>query len=122
MRKKQSGLSLIGMLILGVIAALIFILAMRCVPIVNEYFAVKKIINQIAESGLSPDTSVSDIRRDFDLRAAADYIDSVKGADLAVVKRGGNFDISVAYERTVPIVANVSLLFQFDTHTGGNGR
>lgn len=120
MRNKQSGLSLIGTLIVGAILAFLFVLGFRCVPVVNEYFSVKKIMNQIVDSGFGPDVPPAQIRSEFNNRAAADYVDKVTGNDLVISRQNGNLQLSIAYERTVPIAGNVSLLFEFDATVGGS--
>lgn len=120
MRKKQSGLSLIGTLIVGAILAFLLVLGFRCVPVVNEYFSVKKIMNQIVDSGFGPDVSPTQIRGEFNKRASADYVEKVTGNDLVISRQNGNLVLSIAYERTVPIAGNVSLLFEFDATAGGS--
>ena len=50
MKKRQTGLSLISMLIVAVILAFLFMLGMRTVPVVTEYMAVKRIIQAIVET------------------------------------------------------------------------
>ncbi|QID17771.1 DUF4845 domain-containing protein [Nitrogeniibacter mangrovi] len=121
MKHKQAGLSLIGLLIVAVLLAFVFLIGMRTVPVVTEYFAVKKIIHAIAASNPSMDETTADIRRDFDKRASAEYVDSVTGQDLAVYKHGGQFEIGIEYSRKIPIVANVSLLLEFQTDAKSNG-
>lgn len=122
MKNRQSGLSLITMLIAAAVLGFLFILAMRTVPIVTEYMSVKKIINQLVDDRPGESTTVADLRRDFTRRARVDYVDSVTGNDLAIVKKGSNVEISIQYERTVPIAGNVSLLFQFDTSASNFGQ
>jgi len=122
MRNKQAGLSLIGTLIVGAILAFLLVLGFRCVPVVNEYFSVKKIMNQIVDSGVGPEVPPAQIRNDFNRRMTADYVEKVSGNDLVISRKNGNLELSIAYERTVPIVANVSLLFEFDATVGGGRR
>ncbi|MCB1938444.1 MAG: DUF4845 domain-containing protein [Rhodocyclaceae bacterium] len=121
MKRKQAGVSLIGVLIIGAILGFLFLMGMRTVPAVTEYFAVKKIINVIVDSGPGPDTTVSDLRKDFDKRAYIDQVEHVTGKDLAIYKRGNVVEISVAYSRIIPIFGNASLLLEFDTQAKRGG-
>ena len=89
MKRKQAGVSLIGVLIIGAILGFLFLMGMRTVPAVTEYFAVKKIINVIVDSGPGPDTTVSDLRKDFDKRAYIDQVEHVTGKDLEVLVEKG---------------------------------
>ena len=117
MKNKQTGLSLIGVLIVGAILGFLFLIGMRTVPVVTEYMAVKRIMNAIIESNPSPEVPITQLRADFDKRAYIDEVRHVSGRDLVIVKRGNKFEMSVSYARKVPIAANVSLLIEFDTGT-----
>lgn len=117
MKNKQTGLSLIGVLIVGAILGFLFLIGMRTVPVVTEYMAVKRIMNAIIESNPSPEVPITQLRADFDKRAYIDEVKHVSGRDLVIIKRGNKFEMSVSYARKVPIAANVSLLIEFDTGT-----
>ncbi len=115
MKNKQSGLSLIGVLIVGAILAFFFLLGMRTVPAVTEYMAIKRIINVIVDSKPGPDVTVTDIRRDFEKRAYIDDVATISGKDLDIFKRGNQLEVSVEYSRKIPIFGNASLLLDFQT-------
>ena len=61
-----------------------------------------------------------ELRRSFDRRGQIDDISSVRGADLVIDRTGTRTVINVQYSRTVPLVANVSLLF--DLHPSSDSR
>lgn len=111
--RSQRGLSLLGVLIVGAFAAFLLIVGFRTVPVVNEYMSIKRIIGILAQD-VDNGTSLLEVRRSFDRRGQIDDISSVKGADLVIDRSGPNAVIEVAYTRTVPLVANVSLLFEFN--------
>ena len=58
--------------------------------------------------------SLYQFRRDFDLKASADYIDSVQGSDIQVTKEGNNLVATASWTRTLHLVGNVSLLLEFE--------
>lgn len=117
-RERQSGLSLIGLLIVASLLAFVLLVAFRTVPAVTEYMAIQRIVKVVAEEG-DGGASLTDIRRSFDRRAQIDDISSIKGADLDIYKQGGKVMIEVDYARKVPIAGNVSLLLDFRvTNTG----
>jgi len=120
MKKRQSGLSLISVLIVGAILGFLFLIGMRVVPVMTEYMAVKRVMQSIVENETSPDVTVQDIRRDFDKRAYIQEVKTVNGQDLIVMKNGNMIELSIEYSRTVPLVANVSLLFEFQTDAKTN--
>ena len=116
MMNKQRGVSLIGMLIIASLAAFFLLLAFRSVPAYSEYFAVKKILNSMASEATN-ETTVAQLRKSFEKRADVDYVETVGASDLIVKREGGKVVLSMDYERRVPVVANISLVFEFHPTT-----
>jgi len=114
LRGKQRGISLISVIIAGIVLIFIMVIAFRSVPVITEYIAVKRAIQRVA-SNAEPSTSPYDVASAFDRYAEIDQISSVKGSDLVVSRENNRLVIAVAYERTVPLFANVSLLYDFNT-------
>ncbi|HJV26112.1 MAG TPA: DUF4845 domain-containing protein [Aromatoleum sp.] len=112
LKKKQQGLSPVGVLIVGALLASVLLIGFRTVPAVNEYFAIQKIIKVVASEGDSG-ASINDLRRSFDRRAQIDDVSTINGTDLDIRKDAGKVVIDAQYARKVPIVANVSLLIDF---------
>lgn len=118
--KRQRGMTLIGLLLTGVGLAGVFLLGMKTVPAVTEYTAVKRVIAAVASNADPKEATVQALRRDFDTRASIDDIKSVRGSDLTITKRAGKVEVSVAYARKIPVVANVSLLIDFEATSTGD--
>lgn len=118
MDKRQRGISLIGTLIIAVFVIGSIILVMRTVPVYNEYFSVKKALTAVVSSGdaQSPET----LRNAFQRRADVDDIDSVKPADLDISKDGNRYVVAAQWERRVPLVANIALVFSFSASSSGD--
>lgn len=109
----QSGLSLLSVVVVGGLIAFVILIGFRTVPAINEYLAIDRIIRTLAQEG-DNGKSVIELRRDFDHRREIDDIRSVSGPDLEISKDGNRTVIAVEYERKVPVVANVSLLIEFN--------
>lgn len=118
-RKRQSGLSLIGVLLVGALLGACLLVAFKMVPVVSEYFGIKRAISAVASSADPMNASVSQLRSDFSKRAIVDEITSVSAADLDITKENGRIVISVEYSRKVPLVSNVSLLVDFSVSSTG---
>ena len=110
--KSNKGITLVGFIVLLIIVGALGIVAFRAIPIYSEYFTVKRILKQINVD--ATETTPAEIRKQFDLKASADYVSDVKSRDLDIGKENGRILISVSYQKTVPLVANVSLLFDFE--------
>ncbi len=96
----------------AVILAVLALLGMKVVPEYLEYFQIIKTLKAVSNDP-NAKTSVSEVRKGFERRANIDNITAITATDLDVSKDGGDLLISFAYERRVPLFANVSLLLDF---------
>ncbi len=111
--RRQLGVTLIGFIFLIAIVGALGIIAFRAIPIYNEYFTVKRIVKSINVE--ANEVTPNDIRNQFILKASADYVTDIKARDLDITRENGKVIVSVTYSKTVPLFANVSLLFDFET-------
>jgi hypothetical protein len=111
--RKQRGISFIAFIFLAFFVAAAAILGFKVTPVYIEYYTIKKILLSTAKD--AADASPVEIRKLFDKRLSADYVDSVDGKDLEITKEEGHIVLSVGYTKKLPLVANVSLLFDFQT-------
>lgn len=107
--RRQQGLSLVGFIFVIAIVALAAILALKVVPTVVEYSAIKKAIARAKNAGTTP----PEIRSSFDKQADAGYIDSVSGKDLEITKTAEGFDVGVAYQKKIALFGPASLLIDY---------
>jgi Tfp pilus assembly major pilin PilA len=107
MLKNQQGMTFIGMVI--VIAAIICLalIGMKVAPPYAEYMNVKKAVKKAASEGAGSKKEVADA---FNRQASIDNITVIKGADLQV----NGEDVSAEYQVVVPLVANASVLLDFN--------
>ncbi len=112
MLSRQRGLSFGTFLMLSIVVAVIAITVLKVVPTYLEYFTVKKAIERtVKENGAQPPSA---IREAFMRQASVDNIRNISAAELQVTQAGSGTTVSLSYERVVPIVGNMSLLFAFD--------
>lgn len=111
---KQSGMTFIGLVL--VIAAVVFLatIGMKVVPAYIEFSGVKKAIQRIASDGNFNAMSKKEIANAFDKAASASYISVIKGSDLVVEKSESGNVVKAEYQVTLPIVANASVLLDFN--------
>ena len=57
--------------------------------------------------------TLAEFRRDFDLKASADYIDSVRGTDVELSRDGNTLVATATWSKTLPLVGNASILLDF---------
>lgn len=109
--KKQSGMSFLGFIIIGVFVGLMLVIFMKVVPAYTQYFSIKKTISRLAKE--STGSSPTAIKESFSKSAEIGYIEDVKADDLKITQIGSITRIVVNYEKIVPLIDNVSLLFDF---------
>lgn len=111
--RRQQGVSLLGVIFWGGLVGIVLILALRIVPVYTEYAAIKRALAEIAQRA-DPQTPPSQLRAEFGKFATIDGFTSVDGRDLVITREEGRTKIEVRYQRLVPLVANVSLAFDFE--------
>lgn len=110
------GITLIGFLMLLIIAGFFAYLAMRLVPVYVEYFGVVKALEQVKGEPGSAQKSLYDLRRNLNLKFDTQYVDEadVKPEDITLERESGGATLRVHYERRVPFIYNIELLATFD--------
>ena len=112
-RISQRGLSLIGVLFIGVIVVFLMLLGAKLVPGIVEYIAIERAVQKIKNEG----TTVADIRSAFEKHATIDDIKSISARDLDITKEGDKVVISYAYTYNIPLMDNVRLSIDFSGTT-----
>jgi hypothetical protein len=112
-RRHQSGLSIIGFIFVAAVVVSLALLGFRVTPSYIEYFAVEKTLRQTL-AGSDDQVTLTQFRRDFDLKASADYIDSVRSSDVELTHDGNRLVASASWTVTLPLFGNVSLLLDFN--------
>lgn len=106
---RQRGLSLIGLIFIGIIVVALLSLGFKTVPAVIEYIAIERAVQKIKNEG----TTVRDIQAAFERHRTIDDITSITSRDLDITKEGDKVVISYAYQKKIPILDNVSLVIDF---------
>ena len=109
---RQRGLTLVTLLLLGVLIALVALVAMRVTPTVLEYFAIKKAVVKAASS--SPGGVPAEIRNAYERSQIIEDFTSVMPKDLVIVKDAQNrTTVNFAYEKKIPLFGPAFLLIEY---------
>lgn len=108
-RNRQRGMSLIGLIFVGLIVVFLLILGSKVVPAVVEYIAIERAVQKIKNEA----STVRDIQTAFERHRTIDDITSITAADLDITKEGDKVVISYAYQKKIPILDKVSLVIDF---------
>lgn len=118
--RSQRGLSLYALMFGGIALGLLLVLGVKMVPAFTEYFGLKSVVGTLVQTQAG--APLSDIRAAFEKRALIENISSVKADDLDIVQDKDGTTISVAYDKEVPLVANVGLLFHFQVESKNTAK
>ncbi len=111
-RSRQRGLSFFGLIFVGLFAVSAFAIGGQSVPIFLEYNAARKAIEKA-----KIESTVPAIRAAFDRAAAIDDINSIKGSDLEVTKRGEKVVVSFKYSREIALAGPAYLVYRLEAQT-----
>jgi Tfp pilus assembly protein FimT len=116
-RNAERGISLSGLIFVLAILGVVLVFAMRVFPTFLEYRASKDAIASAKATG----GTVVEMQQTFIKNAGINRIESIGAKDLVFTKDNGETDISFAYQKTIPVAGNVSLLIDYAGTTAKNG-
>jgi hypothetical protein len=124
MKSKQSGVTLIGFLIIMAIVAFLAFMAMKLLPSYSEFLGVTKAMNQIASEGTNG-KSLDELRRELMFKMNFQYVDdaTIKPKDITIVRSaGGANELRVAYDKQIPFMYNIDFLLHFNKNVPLKGN
>jgi hypothetical protein len=110
----QSGLSMIGFLLVAILVALAVLTGFKLTPAYIEYYSIRNVLNTIVSDPDMRNASVAEIKRSFSNRAVISSISVINASDLDISKDGGTLTIGTSYSVKVPLAGNVSACLDFE--------
>jgi hypothetical protein len=114
MRKRQSGISLFGLISVSLVLVVVTIYALRLVPVYIEQYTITKVVRQIANNPEFANASAADVRAAFSRQVTIDSVKVISASDLEITREAGQLVIQTKYKVTVPLISNISLLIDFE--------
>jgi Tfp pilus assembly protein PilE len=124
MKSRQSGITLIGFLIVMAVVGFFAFMAMKLLPSYSEYMGVVKAMNQIATEGTGGKT-LDDIRRELMFKMNFQYVDdaTIKPTDITILRNNGDTNqLHVDYDKQIPFMYNISFLLHFEKSVALQGN
>jgi len=112
--KQQQGLSMSGFLVTAIILIFVAVLAMKMVPAYMQDGEIKHVFDAVASDPDMANASIRDIQIAYAKRAGVQDINAIKVDDVVIDKSQGRLTLSASYQVKIPLVANVSLLLDFN--------
>ena len=112
---KQRGVSFGGFIMLIALLGGVAVFAMKLIPAYMESGKIQKAFDVIVRDPAMQTATVAEIKESFSKRAnVMDNVTAITPNDIEIIKEGNSLKLSASYSKKVPLVANVSLLIEFN--------
>ena len=110
----QRGLTLLGFLIVLIIAAFFAFIIMKLFPVYSEYYSVRTSLRALQqEPGIASKTP-EQVRELLNRKWYISYVKTPTQKNVKVTRRGGDYIVNVAYERRGNLMYNLDYIASFD--------
>ena len=114
MRRHQRGMTFIGWMCILALVGVIVYAGIRLVPVYLNYMNISRTMETVASEFKSENPDLGGIRRSLEKHWEIEAISAVDFKDIEVTKDDSGVSMHVAYDDTVPYIANVSLSVHFE--------
>ena len=126
MRSKQTGVTLIGWIILLIPVAIVGYAGIRLTPVYLNYMKVARTLEQVKSEYKGGDAANQlAIRTSVEKHLNTESVDYPDIKDIKITRDGKQWTITAAYDDQAPLFSNVFILVTFDksvTLGGGTGN
>jgi len=113
MKRHQSGMTLIGFVVVLAVVGLFAFVAMRLFPMYSEYYAVKSALKGLASEPGIADTDPAKIQDLFFRRLYISYAENVKPENVKIDRIDSGWNMKVDYELRRPLISNLDVVGKF---------
>ncbi len=114
MPEQQRGMGFGGFIFGAFVLVLLAIFGFRLIPAYIQNAQINSIFNEISSAPDMQKATPHDIKNSFDRRASVDAITAIKADDIDISDDGGRPVLSASYSVKVPVLANISLIIEFN--------
>ena len=112
--RPQRGLTLLGFLIVLIVVAFFGLMIMKLFPVYSEWYAVRSSLSALQqEPGIATKTP-DEVRKLLQRKWFISYVKTPTMKDVKVQRRGGDYLVTVAYERRGNLLYNLDYIAAFD--------
>ena len=114
MKRKQSGLSLVGFLVVLAVVGFAAYVGMKLFPMYQEYYSVQSAMKGRANEPGVADMDPAKVQDLFFRRLYINYSENVKPQNVKFERMEGGWKMRVNYEVRRPLVGNLDVVGKFD--------
>ncbi len=114
MKRNQSGMTLIGFVVVLAVVGVFIYCGMKLIPMYSEFYAVKTALRDVGrESGISQEDPAK-IKDLFFRRLYISYAENVKSENVKIARKDAGYVMTVDYEVRRPLIANIDVVGHFN--------
>lgn len=126
MARRQKGITLMGFLMVLVVAGAAALIVMKLFPMYTEFYNVKGAMAEFAASPGSGNKPLPQIQSEMERRFDIAYVSTLNGKDVKVARQGRTMVMTVDYEVRKGMIGNLDVVGRFSHSvelqgTGGGG-
>ncbi|KWS02214.1 hypothetical protein AZ78_5347 [Lysobacter capsici AZ78] len=113
MKRKQSGMTLIGFIIVLGVGGVFVYMGMKLVPMYSEYYSVKRSLTDLSNEPGAAQMDANKVRDLFFRRMEMSYVDSVKPNNFKIIRGDSGMEVTVDYEVRRQLIGNLDVIGHF---------
>lgn len=113
MKRTQSGMTLIGFILVLAVVGVFIYMGMKLIPMYSEYYAVKTALRDVANESDVSQEDPAKIKDLFFRRLYISYAENVKSENVKIARRDAGYIMTVDYEVRRPLIANIDVVGHF---------
>ncbi len=114
LRRRQAGMTTLGLIILVAFIALFAFGGIRLTPIYLNYMKIAGVVSGVQKEFDGANATRSSIRNSISRRFDIESVGIINAKDVKVTKVDGGHEIAATYSHKAPFIANVSFVVDFD--------
>lgn len=114
MKRTQSGMTLIGFIIVLAVVGVFVYCGMKLIPMYSEYYAVKQALSGLASEPGIADRDPAKIKDLFFRRLYISYAENIKPEHVKIVRKDAGYQMTVDYEIRKPLISNLDVVGKFN--------
>jgi hypothetical protein len=114
MKKRQAGITTLGLVILASFIGLFAFAGIRLAPIDLNYMKVVGVVDGVRDEFDGTGASRAQIRSSVSRRFDIESVGIITAKDVKILKVDGGHEVAAMYSHKAPFIANISFVVDFD--------
>ena len=114
LRRRQAGMTTLGLIILVAFIGLFAFAGIRLTPVYLNYTKIAGVVTGVQKEFDGANASRSSIRSSISRRFDIESVGVITAKDVKVTKVDGGHEVAATYSHKAPFIANISFVVDFD--------